>query len=243
MVLERMLWNFDFILYKIVFNYPELQFLETFYQGAKHFPEDSYFTTSINLNFLTHLSTPVTDPALPKVCHLNVSSSLTCAFYLAGWRYQELFHDRIPSPIQAIFIPNLFLGAEEWRGPGQHREGFRPSLESEEEMGSGTRRESWYWGPTQSLPPPSNFFSPSCARDAFWYKSWVLGNPWCAYTWVLIHTGWCATLSLWWRAVHVSCFRVGNWEAGPTTAPCPFQTPAVLIVVFLAPAPPCTPTS
>lgn len=78
MVLERMLWNFDFILYKIVFNYPELQFLETF------FPEDSYFTTSINLNFLTRLSTPVTDPALPKVCHLNVSSSLTCAFYLAG---------------------------------------------------------------------------------------------------------------------------------------------------------------
>lgn len=58
MVLERMLWNFDFILYKIVFNYPELQFLETFYQGAKHFPEDSYFTTSINLNFLTRLSTP-----------------------------------------------------------------------------------------------------------------------------------------------------------------------------------------
>lgn len=38
---------------------------------------------------------------------------------------------------QPAFIPTLFLGAEEWRGPVQHREAFGRSLDSEEEMGVG----------------------------------------------------------------------------------------------------------
>lgn len=36
------------MLYGIVCDYPELQFMETLYQGAELFPEDPYFATPVN---------------------------------------------------------------------------------------------------------------------------------------------------------------------------------------------------
>lgn len=119
------------MLYGIVCDYPELQFLETLYQGAKLFPEDPCFATPVNLHFfLTQPEHPIIDPVLPKACRFNVRSHLAPAFHLPGCIFPVLY-------FQSAFIPTLFLGAEEWRGPVQHREVFGHSLDSEEEMGVG----------------------------------------------------------------------------------------------------------
>lgn len=117
----------------IVCDYPELQFAETLYQGAKLFPEDPYFEMPVNLHFFL---TQPERPSQVQLCQRPVASvsDPTCQAASATSSSVTIFPVLYFPPAS---IPALFLGAEEWRGPVQHREVFGRSLDSEEEMGVG----------------------------------------------------------------------------------------------------------